>query len=74
ADTAGIRRSDGREWWSFGATAQRRWMIQNALNEYLGIKLPRMQPTAYPVRVRFGKNRRVDRIERGDEVEELPLR
>ena len=69
-ETGGLRLPDGREMRMFGAGAMSRSRLKNRINEWTGTRL-KSNMSDYPVRVRFDANWRADRIERGDEVEEV---
>ena len=61
---------NGENWLLFGQSATFRlgWKVQ--VEGWLGIPHDATPMDEWPVRVRFDQDGRVDRIERGDEVEE----
>ena len=71
-EAIGLTLPNGRELRMFGAVAQSRKSLKAKFNEYLGKQVFKSTIADYPVRVRFDKNCRADRIDRGDETEEAP--
>ena len=56
----------------FGRLAMVRSDLRRKVSVWLGLQIPGLPLEAWPVRVRFDQDGRVDRIERDNEVESIP--
>ncbi|HVJ67907.1 MAG TPA: hypothetical protein VM510_07985 [Caulifigura sp.] len=68
--TVGYKKANGEEGIMYGTTG--RWWVnlQFKINQWTGMTAPGLRLDAWPVRCRFDENGRIDRIERGSEIEE----
>jgi hypothetical protein len=68
--TMPIELGTGEEWIMCSATAQQRLQIKSTVERWLGLQRSGLAIEEWPVRCRLDKEGRIDRIERGSEIEE----
>jgi hypothetical protein len=70
SQTVGYKMVNGEEGVMFGATGLWWLNMQFKIQKWTGMNTPGLQQRSWPVRCRFDRSGRINRIERGDEIEE----